>query len=417
MNDNVLPFCTAAQQEGHALVASDGIVLPFPEEDRYFGLSPRIFRWREISEFENMLAKAAQNSHLARRLYAEYYRHLNPEYYKKGEEAARKEFELHKDDFIGQDFDHIYVDMVYCLHRYGFKFQDYCIYQLHKKSEIARKEFVSDKLRYYYCDILNAPEVLDIMTDKWKSYEAYRPFYNRDIVKIDAMADKGKFLQFAILHPRFIYKPLCDHSGHGIHIVKLNNTEDASVWYDEMAQHGSGVAEELVVQGDDMNRLNPGALNTCRVMSFRIGDKVRIPFAALRVGVGDAVTDNAGSGGIYAAVDPETGICISDARNYVNKHFKYHPTTGCPILGFQLPEWNKARQLVNQMATHRFGTTFISWAIAYGKDGWCMVEANDNGDWSLVQSNLEIGRKKDLYALMDQYFRVQSSRNKSTKTE
>ena len=126
--------------------------------------------------------------------------------------------------------------------------------------------------------------------------------------------------------------------------------------------------------------------------------------ATLRMGVGNSIKDNAGLGGIYASVDPSTGVIQSDAKNYMNEHFLFHPTTRCQIIGFRMPEWDKAKALITDMATHRLGTTLISWDIAYSERGWCMVEANDNGDWSIIQSNFQKGRKRELVDLMDRYF-------------
>jgi len=57
------------------------------------------------------------------------------------------------------------------------------------------------------------------------------------------------------------------------------------------------------------------------------------------------------------------------------------------------------------MATHIEGTTLISWDIAYSNKGWLMVEANDNGDWSIIQSNQKIGKKAELYSYMDEFFK------------
>lgn len=33
-----------------------------------------------------------------------------------------------------------------------------------------------------------------------------------------------------------------------------------------------------------------------------------------------------------------------------------------------------------------------------------MIEANDNGDWSIIQSIKKIGKKEILYNYMDEYF-------------
>lgn len=50
-------------------------------------------------------------------------------------------------------------------------------------------------------------------------------------------------------------------------------------------------------------------------------------------------------------------------------------------------------------------STLIAWDIAYSTNGWVMVEANENGDWSIIQSNKKKGMKNELFMLMDNYFK------------
>lgn len=382
-------------------------VQPYLYNDKYFGLSSRITKWKEISEFEEKLGNAAEGSWEARCLYAEYYRHLNSEYYDKGKEFAYELYSNNQDESKSDNFEYAYVDMVYCLHKYGLSFQDYCIYNLQNKSEYCRKQFVADKLRYHYCDILNGKDVNALMTDKYACYQAYKPFFKREVVPLRSHEDKDSFLRFLDRNERFIYKPMTDHSGHGVILI---NTKDIvpEEWFETMVKEKTGVVEELIVQGEVLNQLNPGAVNTCRVVAFKIGQDVHIIGATLRIGVGESIKDNAGSGGIYASVDPETGIIQSDAKNYNNQHFLYHPTTNTKIIGFQLPEWDKAKDLIKSMSSAHKGTTLIAWDIAYSDKGWCMVEANENGDWSIIQSNQEKGKKRELFKLMDKYFNKQN---------
>ena len=371
--------------------------------DRYFGISKRIVEWKEVSEFEEILSKAAEDDRLARHLYVEYYRLKNEIYFEKGRSLAYDLLQKDQDIDPSEDLKAVYDDMVYCLHRYGLSFQDYCIYGLHNKSEYCRKQFVSDKLRYHYCDLLNAPEVYEIMTDKYLCYTVYKPFFKREVVPVLSESDKDNFLRFVKNNHDFIYKPLEDHSGHGVELIhadKINPSE----WFDDMIANHRGIVEEVIKQGDPLNKLNSHSVNTCRVETFTIGDEVYIMGATLRMGVGDSIKDNAGSGGIYASVDPETGILQSDAKNYHNQHYLFHPNTKCQILGFKLPDWDEAKALIQAMSTHRDGTTLIAWDIAYSNNGWCMVEANDNGDWGILQSNLQKGKKEALYRLMDKFF-------------
>ena len=146
-------------------------------KEKYFGMSPRIARWKINSTLETWLGERADYSEFWKKVYILYYRLFDSRYYKGGIEMINKAIEVHKEDFVGLDKNYIVRDMLYCLHRFGFSFQDYCIYGFVNRTLQCRKSFVSDKLRYYYCDILNEPFVEQMMTDKYACYQKYRKFF------------------------------------------------------------------------------------------------------------------------------------------------------------------------------------------------------------------------------------------------
>lgn len=53
-------------------------------DDRYFGLSPRIAKWRDVNPIEYQLGRLADSSEFWKRLYMLYYRLSNPKYYTVG---------------------------------------------------------------------------------------------------------------------------------------------------------------------------------------------------------------------------------------------------------------------------------------------------------------------------------------------
>lgn len=374
--------------------------------DKYFGISKRIIPWKTDSDFEVSLSLLAQESEEGKRLYSLYYQNIDPVYFEKGKEIAYSLISMDESELKNKDFDSVYSDMVYCLHRYGLSFQDYIIYNLWNKTELQRSSFVSDKLRYYYIDILNAPGISDLLTNKLKCYNLFKQFYKRECIGLIDKNDKKGYVDFInfIKHNKiFIYKPLSSHSGKGIIIIDSNNINPLE-WYNNVCDKAPGIIEELIIQGSELNTLNSNSINSCRIMTFTIGNNVHIIGGALRMGVGDSITDNAGAGGIYANINIDYGIIQSDAKNYNNKHYTLHPTTNIQIIGFKLPEWNNAIELIKNMAVHKQGATLVSWDIAYSDKGWVMIEGNANGDWSIIQSNLEKGIKKELYQLMDKYF-------------
>lgn len=376
------------------------------EKEKYFGLSPRIAKWKLDTPLENWLSLKADGSEFWKRVYMSYYYFFNHNYFVKGQGMAKNTIENHATGKDVKDYAAVVRDMIYCLHRFGFSFQDYCIYDFAHNHDLAyRQSFVADKLRYHYCDMLNSSEVFHVMNDKFACYKVYRHFYKRQMIGCFSYADKASFEQFLLEHSSFIYKPLEEHSGHGIEIFDTNQL-DSSEFFKAKLEHGAFVLEELIEQGEEVARMHPQSVNSCRVLTFTNGDQVEIIGTTWRVGSGNSIKDNAGSGGMYAFINPQTGIVETDAINYSGRHFKLHPDTEVAFEGFRMPLWKEAMTMVREMATSKKGTTLIAWDIAYSKRGWVMVEANENGDWGIIQSNKKIGRKETLFKLMNDYFQT-----------
>lgn len=74
------------------------------------------------------------------------------------------------------------------------------------------------------------------------------------------------------------------------------------------------------------------------------------------------------------------------------------------IVGFDLPQWNQAITMVNEMAMICVGATVIAWDLAYSKKGWLVIEGNDVGEPYILQAPLEVGMKSTLIRLLDLYF-------------
>lgn len=376
--------------------------------EKYFGLSERITSWKEISDFESALAEKAAHDADYRKLYANYYESLNPEYYLKGKVMAHKLFNQVKPKLNGIDFETIYTDMVYCLHKFGFSFEDYYAFQLYYKNEKGKSQYISDKLRYYYCDILNAPGLKEIMNNKYLCYSTYKHFYKREILLINSTTTLQDFKSFIQKYPKFIYKPLSEHSGHGIEIIDSGSI-DIIKWFFEISKNHSGVVEELILQGKELSRLNPSSVNTCRVITFRIDKTVDIFLVCLRMSQGGNIVDNTGAGGIIVDVDCDTGIVKGEGFDFAFNRYLYHPLSKTILPGFQLPEWDNAKKLITDMALHVNGTTLVGWDIAYSNKGWVMVEANENSAWTGEQLCHGMGLKNELFSFMDKYFNNNNS--------
>lgn len=373
-------------------------------KDRYFGLSPRIARWKIDNWFENLLSYKADTSECWKCLYVFFYNIFDHKYYKSGMPIINSWLEKYNAIWKGKFIRRVLIrDMIYCLHRYGISFQDYWIYDFPYKSNAAREDFVSDKLRYHYCDILNDPIVFPLLTDKYACYKKFKEFFKRDVLGVYSANDFDDFEVFIRKHNHFIFKPLCEHSGQGIELVNIKDLKIRKFFEEKLSQ-GAFVVEEVIIQGDEVARMHSACVNSFRVVTFKQKDEIKIIGVTWRIGSGKAIMDNAGAGGMFAVVNPENGFVETSARRYNTEEYYIHPDSHIVIPGFQLPKWNEAKDIINRLALAFPEATIVSWDLCYSNKGWMMVEANDNGDWSIIQSNKRTGLKPLLYSLMDFHF-------------
>ena len=368
--------------------------------DKYMVMHKGIARWKLDNPFENWLSYRADKSEYWKRLYVWYYWLFDHKYYMGGVKLINKQLGVFQKEWAGIKRSLVVRDMVYSLHRFGADFQDYWNYGFLHLSATGKERFVVDKLRYGYDDLLCSPEAINLVSDKYQCYCRLRPYYKREAIGCYEKTDAEIFYSFAQRNRNFIYKPLASDCGKGVKKVCLAGNE-IERFFEESIAHGSFIVEQLIEQSDQMAQLHPQSINTVRVMTFTSRDEVSVVATSLRIGVGDSVTDNAGSGGIFTSVDPATGIIVCKARNYKGDCFLKHPDTHVVIPGFQIPAWDELLDMVQKMAVEIEGARLISWDFSYSKAGWVVVEVNTGGDWIILQAAQKEPLKSRLYRLMD----------------
>lgn len=147
----------------------------------------------------------------------------------------------------------------------------------------------------------------------------------------------------------------------------------------------------LLRQHPDLERLNPGSVNTLRIVTYLEGSEVRIWGVVLRIGCGNG-PDNWAQGGLAAWVE-EDGRILRKAipKNPFVPPLAEHPLTGQPIAGFQVPLLEQARDLARESALRLPEVRTVGWDIAIQPDQVCLVEGNDRWSYQLMQNALGRG--------------------------
>ncbi len=165
--------------------------------------------------------------------------------------------------------------------------------------------------------------------------------------------------------------------GHGVIYIKIAETDSVESVLDKL----KGFRRDIVVQGalkqhEDIARLNPSSVNTIRILSLISADGVKLYSSLLRLGVGDTKVDNLGSGGLVIGID-EDGKLKKEAHFLNNQRFAEHPATHVAFHNYQLPSFEKAKELVLKAHLNVPQFRMVSWDVAIREDGEpVMIEAN-----------------------------------------
>ena len=64
--------------------------------------------------------------------------------------------------------------------------------------------------------------------------------------------------------------------------------------------------------------------------------------------------------------------------------------------GFQIPKWDELLSICKTAAAEESKMNYLSWDMAYGEQGWCVIEVNEVGQFIGPQMVYQRGIKKEL---------------------
>jgi Glutathione synthase/Ribosomal protein S6 modification enzyme (glutaminyl transferase) len=294
----------------------------------------------------------------------------------------------------------LFFDTLYCKIRYRISTKEYFYFSFYEKSSFARKAFIGElESTYKLAYIINKGHK-KLFVVKSATYNAYKPFYKRDLITVSTPSDIQNLMDFANVHNSFIIKPVTSSQGRGVKIVDLNN-EDKDNFIDSILKNLNSdekrikyVIEELIIQDPFMASFHPESVNTIRYAVFYGKENVEKLFAIIRIGVGDNRVDNTHAGGICAAIDLDSGLIISEGVRQNGERHYFHPDTGVQILGTKIPRWDELNQMVEELVPYNSPVRLVGWDFALSQKGWCIVEGNPSPSLMGIQGSTGIGYKK-----------------------
>ena len=293
---------------------------------------------------------------------------------------------------------------------YGTSLKENFFYDFFHKSHAEKQSYITFRNRYQYMRHLNDDEYAHReLVDKYRCFLNLKEYYCRDVIQIAEEKDFALFDAFTDKHPSFVVKPNGLGYGWGVHLETIENKDKHEV-FTGILQEGSQVQqkfhfknsvtsyvlEEIIRQPESIGVLHPSSVNCIRLTTIVVDGKVHFFYPRIKIGKHGNFISNAGDTGLLVGIDAETGICNTDGWDERYHVYQNHPDTNVPLKGFQIPEWDALLKLGEEIALKLAPTVnYVGWDIAYSDKGWCVIEANPNGEF-ICQLIAQKGLKSEL---------------------
>jgi putative polysaccharide biosynthesis protein len=181
-------------------------------------------------------------------------------------------------------------------------------------------------------------------------------------------------------------KPIDGGTGDGAGVVSSSALND-----EFLARARNIVVQPLFVNHPQLDRIFSGCLNTVRLDTLVEGNDVVIGAAALKLGTGNARVDNWAKGSIAVGIELNTGRL---ARSGVTKaefgrvRYIAHPNTSVIFSSVVIPDWDEVKELARRSALALLPHRSLGLDIAITPTGPLVIEANQTGDFFLLQESV-----------------------------
>ena len=287
----------------------------------------------------------------------------------------------------------ILIDIIKCGSKYMAGYVDYKVFKMYKLNDEQRKTYITRGVNNRYVEFLNDKEVMKNTGNKLYFNKHHGSFLKRDwICLTDVSVDE--FIEFTKKYTTFIVKPIDESCGHGVEKITINNDTDLNKLYEGLKNNNQILVEECIVQNSKMSSLNPSSVNTIRVVTLKkkSGDVVLL-FVGLRMGHKGKSVDNFNNDGLFTVVS-EDGVVRKPAVDKKGNVYTSHPATGTEIVGFEIPNFDKAMETAKECAKEIEGLRYIGFDIVVTENDALVLEANPFPGHDLYQSEVHLEEDK-----------------------
>lgn len=168
----------------------------------------------------------------------------------------------------------------------------------------------------------------------------------------------------------WLIKPSVD-SGNGRNIKQgtsksekfiVNGVETTLTNLAKFYASGFIVQEKITSQNNIIAQFHPSSLNTFRVITLRLNNKIYVISNRLKFGTRGSILDN--YKGVWCGVD-NSGLIHTNGINWNFQRFITHPDTDIRFKGTKIPEIKKILEFTRRLHKRVISMDLVSWDIGY----------------------------------------------------
>ena len=267
----------------------------------------------------------------------------------------------------------IFIDMIYCGFKYGAGYYDYQEFEFYNLNKDERKTYLTRTKNNLIIKKYNQKEYFHKLDNKDEFNNIFKKYIKRDYLIINDNSFEN-FKEFISKHNPIIVKPLDGEGGKGVEKYEIDEESNIKALFNTLLIRKQLLIEECVSQHDKINKLYADSVNTLRLFTFYDGKNSYVLNSVFKIGNG-GVTDNFSSGSMYTFTN-DKGVVICPAIDQDDNYYENHPITNERILGFEVPMYNKACNLVKEAAKVVKEVKYIGWDVAITPTGPVIIEGN-----------------------------------------
>lgn len=268
------------------------------------------------------------------------------------------------------DKNYLLMDMIICSNKYGTGYHDYQEFEFYNLNKLERKTYLTRVKNNAIVRKFNNKEYFKYFDNKYEFNKIFDKFLKREWMILDNNYEE--FVKFCSNKKEIIVKPIDGCGGVGVELIKIDKRK-LKTTYNKLIKNNQILIEEKIIQNKSLSKLNKSSVNTLRIVTFYDGKHTHILNSVLKIGNG-GVTDNFSSGSMYTFV--EKGKIIVPAIDNKDNVFEVHPISKVKIVGYKIPNYDKAIELVDICAKIIKEVKYVGWDVAILEDDVCLIEGN-----------------------------------------